>query len=311
MAETALRPTILDTLYESSLATQADLARFDFSTPAGDPGYFGPGSVTWVVFSNPLSMAMGGIAATILELAEPRVRAGVWNHSAFRTDPRGRVQRTGIAALVTGYAGRAQAEELTSRVRRMHDQVRGVADNGQPYYANDPELLRWVHATAAWGFLKACRRFVHPNLSHTEQDRYYAEGVAAAKLYGIEDGDVPTTRSAMETYLLEMASRLEPSDVLDEFMAIVRNKRFFMPTLSAQRLILDASIDLLPRWARKRLGMESNLIGRAARTATLSSLAAVAAWGLNASPAHQACARVGADPAVLRQPAVDAGRDPC
>lgn len=299
MAQTALRPSILDSLYASSLATPPDLARYNFTEPLGDPGFFGPGSVTWAVFANPVPMAMGGIAATILELAEPRVRAGVWNHSTFRSDPLSRVQRTGIAALVTAYAAKPQAEELTARVRAMHARVKGVADDGRAYEANDPELLRWVHVTAGWGFLKAYRRFVNPRMSRVDQDRYYAEGIPGSQLYGVPDGDVPATRAATEEYMLAMAPQLEPSAVLDEFMSIMRDKPFLVPSLAAQRLIVDASVDLLPRWARERLGMPSGFAGRTTRTAVLSSLAAVAGWGMQASPAHQACARVGADPAVL------------
>lgn len=293
------RPSFLDSLYSSRLAPPRDLARFDFNEPKGDPGFFGPGSVTWVVFANPVPMAVGGIAATILELAEPRVRAGVWNHSSFRKDPLTRVQRTGIAALVTAYGGRAQAEQLTARVRKMHDKVRGIADNGEPYWGNDPELLRWVHVTAAWGFLQAYRRYVNPSLSREDQDRYYAEALPGAHLYGMQPSDVPTSRAATEACFAEMEPRLEPSAVLDEFLQMVREVPFLLPTTGAQQVIVDAAIDLLPSRMRTKLGLESGMIGSSVRTATLRGLAQVMAWGLRASPAHQACARVGADPSVL------------
>jgi len=297
----SLSPTFLDTLYKSRLSTPRDLARFDFMEPKGDPGFFGPGSLTWVVFANPLPMAVGGIAATILELAEPRVRAGVWNHSTFRKDPLSRVQRTGIAALVTAYGGRAQAEELTARVRRMHDKVKGIADNGEHYHGNDPELLRWVHVTAAWGFLQAYRRFVNPALSRADQDQYYAEGPNGAMLYGLDSGDVPTSRAATEACMRAMALRLEPSAVLDEFLTLVRDVPFLLPTVGAQRIIVDAAIELLPRWAREQLGLTTSSLTRGPRTALLRSLAQVMTWGLRASPAHQACARVGANPSVLQR----------
>jgi uncharacterized protein (DUF2236 family) len=59
------------------------------------------------VFRNPLSLFVGGITAVLLELAEPRVRTGVWEHTAFRTQPQQRLQRTGLAAMVTVYAARS------------------------------------------------------------------------------------------------------------------------------------------------------------------------------------------------------------
>lgn len=36
-----------------------------------------PDSLSWQVFKNPVAMFVGGIAAGLLELAEPRVRTGV------------------------------------------------------------------------------------------------------------------------------------------------------------------------------------------------------------------------------------------
>jgi len=65
--------------------------RVDYRRPIGDPGFFGPDSVAWRVHANPVALAVGGVAAVILELAEPRVRSGVWEHSSFRTDPLGRI----------------------------------------------------------------------------------------------------------------------------------------------------------------------------------------------------------------------------
>ena len=44
-------------------------------------------------------LVVGGIAAVILELAEPRVRTGVWEHTSFRRDPVTRMRRTGYAAI--------------------------------------------------------------------------------------------------------------------------------------------------------------------------------------------------------------------
>ncbi|HYE43013.1 MAG TPA: oxygenase MpaB family protein, partial [Caulobacteraceae bacterium] len=61
----------------------------DFASPPGEPAMAAPDSVSWQVFKNPLTLFVGGVAAVILELAEPRVRAGVWDHSSFRRDPLG------------------------------------------------------------------------------------------------------------------------------------------------------------------------------------------------------------------------------
>lgn len=73
----------------------------DFRHPAGEPALATPASVSWRIFKNPVSLFVGGVAAVILELAEPRVRTGVWERSGFRDDPARRVRRTGLAAMIT------------------------------------------------------------------------------------------------------------------------------------------------------------------------------------------------------------------
>jgi uncharacterized protein (DUF2236 family) len=64
-----------------------DHSSADFLLPLGEGALVSPDSVSWRVFKNPLSLFVGGIAAVIMELAEPRVRTGVWEHTTFRVDP--------------------------------------------------------------------------------------------------------------------------------------------------------------------------------------------------------------------------------
>jgi uncharacterized protein (DUF2236 family) len=157
--------------------------RVDFRQPAGEPALAAPDSVSWRVFKNPISLFVGGVTAVILELAEPRVRTGVWEHSSFRTDPLPRLKRTGLAAMVTVYGARSTAEKMIAGVRRMHDRVTGDTPAGAAYRANDVELLDWVQATASFGFMEAYHAYARP-LSAADRDRFYAEAAPAAALYG-------------------------------------------------------------------------------------------------------------------------------
>lgn len=52
--------------------------RIDFSVPPGEAALAASDSMSWHVFRNPISLFIGGVAAVILELAEPSVRAGFW-----------------------------------------------------------------------------------------------------------------------------------------------------------------------------------------------------------------------------------------
>jgi uncharacterized protein (DUF2236 family) len=87
--------------------------------------------------------------------------------------------------MVTVYGPRSTTEAMIAGVRRMHDRVAGTTPSGEAYRANDPELLNWVHGTAAYGFVQAYDAYVRP-LSLLERDCYYAEDITAAALYGCD-----------------------------------------------------------------------------------------------------------------------------
>ena len=242
------------------------------------------------VFKNPLSLFIGGVTAVIMELAEPRVRTGVWEHTSFRVDPIRRLRRTGFAAMVTIYGARSTAEAMIARVRRMHDLVAGTTPSGEAYSANDPELLNRVQGTAAYGFLQAYHAYVRP-LSLSERDCYYAEGIAAAALYGATSA----LRSEADLEMLFQAatSRLERSDIVFEFLAIMRSTPILpMPLRPIQHLLVRAAIDLTPRWLRTILRL--NELGLYAWEAEVVRRAGafVDRLVLESNPAVQACRRM-------------------
>lgn len=209
------------------------------------------GSLSWQVFKNPVAAFVGGIAAVLLELAEPRVRTGVWEHTSFRTDPLSRMKRTGNASIVTVYGSRADAEKMIANICKMHERIHGVTPAGQPYRANDPVLLDWVHVTASYGFLEAYNAFVRP-ISHAEKDGFYANGIAAASLYGAIGA--PHSESERVQQFDKMMPLLEPSPIIFEFLNILeRTKILPFPLHWMQKTLIRASIDILPRRVRERL----------------------------------------------------------
>jgi uncharacterized protein (DUF2236 family) len=115
--------------------------RIDFTQPTGAAALFAPTSVAWRVMKNPVALTIGGIAAVILELAEPRVRTGVWEHTTFRTDPVARMRRTGMAAMVTVYGPADAARAMIAGVVRAHGRVEGVTPAGGRNTDSDFDLL--------------------------------------------------------------------------------------------------------------------------------------------------------------------------
>lgn len=264
----------------------------DFASPAGEPAIVSPHSVSWRIFRNPVSMYIGGVAAVLLELGEPRVRSGVWNHSSFRRDPARRLRRTGLAAMITVYGARSMIEATATRVRAMHTRVNGVTDAGEPYRADDPELLRWVQCTAAFAFLAAYRAYVRP-VSAPDRDRYYAEGRIGAALYGADD--VPASEAEVDRLFSTMQPRLEPSPVLDELLSVLRSAPILpRPLRGVQHVIVRAAVDLLPATLRRQLKIEQHGGLLVAERMLLRMLAMATDRALlPSSPSSQACLRVG------------------
>ena len=224
-----------------------------------------------------------------MELAEPRVRTGVWEHTTFRVDPIRRLRRTGLAAMVTIYGARGNAEAMITRIRRMHDKVVGSTPAGKAYRANDPELLNWVQGTAAYGFLHAYHTYVRP-LSNLERDRCYAEGTLAASLYG---ADASTSEAALEIRFEAMSSRLERSDVLFEFLAIMRSAPILpLPLRPMQWLLIRAAVDLTPHWLQTIVGL-TNYGLNAWEAGVVRQIGAFAdRLVFETNPAVQACRRM-------------------
>jgi uncharacterized protein (DUF2236 family) len=265
-------------------------AHVDFARPIGEAALFTPDSVSWRVFKNALSVFIGGVAAVIMELAEPRVRTGVWEHTTFRIDPIRRLRRTGLATMVTIYGANSKAEAMIARVRRMHDLVTGTTPTGQAYHANDPQLLNWVHATAAYGFLQAYHAYVQP-LSLVERNRYYAEGVPVANLYGATN--VPASELELERLFETTMGRLERTYSVFEFLSIIRSAPI-LPLLlrPVQHLFVRAAVDLVPSWARRMLGLTGHGLYTGEAEVVKQAGALIDRLVLTSSPAVQACARM-------------------
>lgn len=270
----------------------APMAMIDFSSPKGEEAYLPPDSIQWKVFKNPLALAVGGVAAVLLEFADARIRSGVWDHSIYKVDPIGRSQRTGMAAMVGVYGPKSVARQVIGGVNRMHAKVAGKTPAGEEYRALDPELLNWVSATAQYGFLTAYDRFVR-RLSPADKDRYWHEGTAVAELYGVTK--VPQSEADFYRMMDRLLPRFEPHRINQEFLEIIQSGRA-APSVPRflHRSLARAAVSILPRQVRERLelGREFDL--------TLRDSLLVKAMGRlperlkdRSSPAWQAALRLG------------------
>ena len=264
----------------------------DFSQPLGEAALLSCDSLSWRIFKNPVSVLIGGITAVILELAEPAVRTGVWEHSSFRKDPLGRLQRTGLAAMMTVYGPRRAAERMIAGVVRRHERIAGTTPHGVAYHANDPELLDWVQATATFGFVAAYSRYVS-RLSSGEISQIFAEGACTARLYGA--AGAPMSAIEWELLLERMISRLEPSPIILDFIEIMRSRQVLpRPFRSLQGMIVRGAVELVPPRVREHIGLTEKYGLRLGEASLLHFLCAAAdKTVLPSSPPAQACRRLG------------------
>lgn len=268
------------------------LGQLDLESPKGDPGLFGPQSISWQVHGDFPSMLIGGISALMLQLLHPLALAGVWDHSNFRQDLLGRLRRTSQFISGTTFGSTRDAEWLIEKVRTIHLKVVGTAPDGRPYAASDPDLLTWVHVAEVSSFLAAHLRYRNPRLSREAQDAYYNEIALIAERLGARD--VPRSCQAVEDYLQRMRPQLlcdaRSHEVVDILLDAPAPSRMAQPV---GKLMLNAGIDLLPDWARDMLDLHQNPLQQRMIRLGINRIAPVLRWAMRNGSAHRARRRMG------------------
>ena len=226
-----------------------------YTDPPGDPGLFGPGSATWRVHADP-AMLIGGLAALLLQTLHPLAMAGVAEHSNYRSDPLGRLSRTGSFVTGTTYGSTETAERLIKLVKGIHRKVQGTAPDGRPYSASDPALVTWVHATEVVNFLKAHQRYNPFPVRGDQADRYVHEMAVIAERLGGED--IPRSQVALRAYFRRQRPELAAGEQCRDAVAFLTRPmpRGANPVMAgAHQVVVQGAVGLLPSWARDELGL--------------------------------------------------------
>jgi uncharacterized protein (DUF2236 family) len=226
-----------------------------YTSPVGDPGLFGPESVTWRVHAG-ADMLIGGVSAVILQTLHPLAMAGVAEHSEWRQRPFQRLSRTSSFVTAPTYASTPVAEGIIDVVRAVHTRVVGVAPDGRRYSAGDPALLRWIHVAEVSSFLNAHRRYSLLPVTPADQDRYYDEVRVVAEKLGATD--VPASRAEVAAYFDQIRPELVAGRQAREAVRYIRMAPVRQRSLQvAYQIIMQAAIGLLPDWARDMLGLNA------------------------------------------------------
>jgi uncharacterized protein (DUF2236 family) len=218
-----------------------------------DTGLFGPESVTWRVHSHPATL-VGGMRALLVQALHPLAMAGVAQHSDYRSDPWGRMQRTSEFVMTATYGTTREAREFGERVKTVHLRVHGVDPvTGRAYRADDPELLAWVHNVLAHSLLLAKRRY-GGGLSDRDANRYLSEMVRMAELVGTPPALVPTTVADLRRYLRGMEG-LVASPIAKEAAHLVLTPPLPLAVRPLWAVPAAAAVGLLPGRVRAMYGL--------------------------------------------------------
>jgi uncharacterized protein (DUF2236 family) len=223
-----------------------------FLTPKGDRGLFGPESIAWQIHADFISMMIGGISSLILQALHPQALAGVWDHSSFREDLKGRLGRTAFFIAATTYGSTEMANNIIEKVNHIHTKIAGLDEFGKPYSATDPLLLAWVHLTETRSFMNAFENHRKEKISLKDKDQYFLEMKALGERMGATD--LPSTytnsENAIKAYIPELYFGERAKCIihlLESFPSKLTAKPFI-------KLISRAGFLNLPDWAYPIIG---------------------------------------------------------
>ena len=236
------------------------------------------------------SMFVGGLRALLLQSLHPLAMAGVAEHSDYRGDPWGRLQRTSTFLAVTTFGTAGDAQRAVDRVRGIHRRVHGVAPDGTPYRADDPHLLEWVHIAEVDSFLLAYQRYGAAPLDQDGRDAYVEDTAHTAVALGVPDP--PRTEAELAERIASYRGELRGTESAREaarFLLLTPP----LPVLARvpYGVLAATSVSMLPAWARMPLRLpylppvESTAIRLAGRV-----LVGAIRWALSANAVEDVAA---------------------
>ncbi|MEV4899411.1 oxygenase MpaB family protein [Nonomuraea sp. NPDC055795] len=168
---------------------------------------FGPGSMHWDTAGEYRNLLVAG-SALILQTMHPAVGAAVAEHSTFKQDPWGRLDRT-LTSVQTWVYGGPDGLAEGRRLRELHEPISGVDERGRAYHALNGEAWAWVHWSLFERFLTLNRVFGTP-YSAADEERMLAESRHLARILRVPEREMPPDMPAFWAYFDDMvAHRLE------------------------------------------------------------------------------------------------------
>ena len=239
--------------------------------PHEDYGFFGPGSVTWKVWTYPTALTVGFQRSVVVEELDPNLIAAVDQTDAVRYRPRTRYDRTVRYFALVAIGDSRSAIKASDVLVKVHAKAVGIEPiSGNTYDANDPQSQLWIHLTAWHSILYTYEKYGPGRLSAEDEARYWEECAVAAELQTCDPADVPRTRDGIRDYFEGMRPRLAGSEAAQSMMDHLLNAEVMLPPMprwarpaawTINKALRMATIATMPRWMRRLAGLRQ---GRAA-----------------------------------------------
>lgn len=154
-------------------------------------------------------LLLGGGAAILLQLADPRVARGVAEHSGFRDRPLDRLLGTLDYVYAVGFGDDELVANAVRAVNARHAPVRAHADDARPAYsAFDADAQRWVASTLLGVAIVLHERIYGPLDEPTADAVVRGYAPVGFRLQASREG-WPDTRAEFDTWWSERLARLE------------------------------------------------------------------------------------------------------
>lgn len=242
-------------------------------------------------------LLLGGGAAILLQLADPRVALGVARHSGFRDRPLDRLLGTLDYVYAVGFGDDEIVAAAVRAVNARHVPVRGGGAEGRPAYsAFDPDAQRWVASTLLAVALQLHERLWGPLDTATADTIVRGYAPVGARLQAGRAG-WPGSRAEFDAW---WAERLAGLDVGAEARSVARTllsgaSALPFGTAALLPLVRLLTAALLPPDLRRAYGFRWTAQAERVANAWLAGIAAV--WPLlprfiRHAPMHASLRRV-------------------
>ncbi len=221
-----------------------------------DAGFYGPESDVWKVHGS-LATLVGGVRALLMQAAYPAALAGVSQHSAYDTDPLGRLERTTRWLTITSFGSTEAIAKEARRVNALHGKVEGEyldsSHQAQRYQASQSRHLLWVHCAFTDSFLVAYRELGRDE--DTSVKNYVQEWAKSAEPLGLTDA--PQSDEQLSEVLDDfLNNEIGEIDATRRIVHFIIHPPFSKAAMPFYRILCNAAISTMDPRVLSALGLK-------------------------------------------------------